>query len=285
MGTDAPFAERKPDTRMSLATLERPRSIPQTGREARLMIRRNEHLGPTSGLAPGYVQGNLAILPNALASDFLRFCQLNPKPCPLLAASAPGDPRLPSLGEDLDIRTDLGRYKVWRNGEVVDEPTDIKRWWRDDLVAFAIGCSFSFEEALLDAGIELRHMTCDCTVPMVRTTIETVPAGPFHGPMVVSMRPMKPADAIRAIQVTTRFPTVHGAPVHIGKPELIGIKDIMKPDHGDAVPVRDDELPVFWACGVTPQSVVATVKPDFCITHYPGCMLVTDRKNAELAIM
>jgi uncharacterized protein YcsI (UPF0317 family) len=168
---------------------------------------------------------------------------------------------------------------------VVDEPTDIKRWWRDDLVAFAIGCSFSFEEALLDAGIELRHMTCDCTVPMFRTTIETTPAGPFHGPMVVSMRPMKPADAIRAIQVTTRFPTVHGAPVHIGKPELIGIKDIMKPDHGDPVPVKDDELPVFWACGVTPQSVVATVKPDFCITHYPGCMLVTDRRNTELAIM
>jgi uncharacterized protein YcsI (UPF0317 family) len=270
---------------MSLATLERPRTTPQTGHEARLMIRRNEHAGPTSGLAPGYVQGNLAILPNALASDFLRFCQLNPKPCPLLAAGAPGDPRLPSLGEDLDIRTDLGRYKVWRNGEVVDEPTDIKRWWRDDLVTFAIGCSFSFEEALLDAGIELRHMTCDCTVPMFRTSIETVPAGPFHGPMVVSMRPMKPADAIRAIQVTTRFPNVHGAPVHIGKPELIGIKDIMKPDQGDAVPVKEDELPVFWACGVTPQSVVATVKPDFCITHYPGCMLVTDRRNTELAVM
>ena len=271
---------------MSLATADhRPRLLPQTGHDARLMIRRGEHQGPTSGLAPGYVQGNLAILPNALASDFLRFCQLNPKPCPLLAASAPGDPRLPGLGEDLDVRTDLGRYKVWRNGEVVDEPTDIKRWWRDDLVAFAIGCSFSFEEALLDSGIELRHMTCDCTVPMYRTTIQTTPAGPFHGPMVVSMRPMRPADAIRAIQVTTRFPTVHGAPVHIGKPELIGIKDIMKPDHGDPVPVHDDELPVFWACGVTPQSVVATVKPDFCITHYPGCMLVTDRKNTELAIM
>ena len=174
---------------------------------------------------------------------------------------------------------------MWRNGEVVDEPTDIKRWWRDDLVTFALGCSFSFEEALLDAGIELRHMTCDCTVPMFRTTIETTPAGPFHGPMVVSMRPMKPADAIRAIQVTTRFPNVHGAPVHIGKPELIGIKDIMKPDQGDAVPVKDDELPVFWACGVTPQSVVATVKPEFCITHAPGYMLVTDLLNSQLAVL
>jgi uncharacterized protein YcsI (UPF0317 family) len=271
---------------MSLAATDhRPTTAPQTGHDARLMIRNGDLRGPSSGLAPGYVQGNLAILPNALATDFLRFCQLNPKPCPLLAASAPGDPRLPTLAADLDIRTDIARYRVWRNGEIVDEPTDIKRWWRDDLVAFVIGCSFSFEEALSDNGIELRHITCDCTVPMFRTTVETTPAGPFHGPLVVSMRPMKPADAIRAIQVTTRFPTVHGAPVHIGKPELIGIKDIGKPDYGDPVPVRDDEIPVFWACGVTPQSVVATVKPDFCITHYPGSMLVTDRKNVELAIM
>jgi uncharacterized protein YcsI (UPF0317 family) len=269
---------------MSLATTERP-AVPHTGRDARLMIRRGALDGPSSGLAPGYVQGNLAILPQTLAGDFLRFCQLNPKPCPLLAVSAPGEPRLPTLGEDLDIRTDIARYRVWRGGEIVDEPTEIKRWWRDDLVAFVIGCSFSFEEALVENSIELRHLTCDCTVPMYRTTIATAPAGPFHGPMVVSMRPMKPADAIRAIQVTTRFPTVHGAPVHIGKPELIGIKDLGKPDYGDAVPVRDDEIPVFWACGVTPQSVVATVRPEFCITHYPGSMLVTDRKNAELAIM
>src|ERR1700757_3471786 len=268
-----------------LATSRKPSATPQTGRDARLAARAGTLEGQTAGVAPGYVQGNLAILPNALASDFLRFCQLNPKPCPLLAASAPGDARLPSLGADLDIRTDIGRYRVWRHGEVVDEPTDIKRWWRDDLVSFAIGCSFSFEEALLDTGIELRHMTCDCTVPMFRTSIETVPAGPFHGPMVVSMRPMKPADAIRAIQVTTRFPAVHGAPVHIGKPELIGIADLMKPDYGEPVPVHADEIPVFWACGVTPQSVVATVKPEFCITHYPGSMLVTDRKNSEFAIM
>ena len=269
---------------MSFATAERT-TVPQTGRDARLAIRSGALTGPTSGLAPGYVQGNLAILPNALASDFLRFCQLNPKPCPLLAASAPGDPHLPALAEDLDIRTDLARYRVWRDGEVVDEPTDVKHWWRDDLVAFVIGCSFSFEEALTDSGIELRHISCDCAVPMYRTTIATAPAGPFRGPMVVSMRPMKPADAIRAIQVTTRFPTVHGAPVHIGKPELIGITDLAKPDYGDAVPVHDDEIPVFWACGVTPQSVVATVRPEFCITHYPGSMLVTDRKNVELAIM
>jgi len=271
---------------MTIATMPRGASaIPQTGREARLMIRRGEATGPSSGLAPGYVQGNLAILPAALAGDFLRFCQLNPKPCPLLAASGPGDWRLPSLAEDLDIRTDLARYRVFRNGELIDEPADVRTHWRDDLVTFALGCSFSFEEALVESGIELRHITCGTTVPMYRTSIATAPAGPFHGPMVVSMRPLKPADAIRAIQITTRFPAVHGAPVHIGKPELIGIRDVMKPDYGEPAQIKDDEIPVFWACGVTPQSVVATVKPEFCITHYPGCMLVTDRRNSEFAIM
>jgi uncharacterized protein YcsI (UPF0317 family) len=271
---------------MTVATISGGASaVPQTGREARLMIRRGELTGQTAGLAPGYVQGNLAILPAALAGDFLRFCQLNPKPCPLLAASGPGDWRLPALADDLDIRTDLSRYRVFRGGELIDEPTDIRAHWRDDLVTFALGCSFSFEEALTDNGIELRHITCGATVPMYRTSIATAPAGPFHGPMVVSMRPLKPADAIRAIQITTRFPAVHGAPVHIGKPELIGIKDVMRPDYGDPLPINDDEIPVFWACGVTPQSVVATVKPEFCITHYPGSMLVTDRRNTEFAIM
>ncbi len=258
---------------------------PGSGHAARLSVRRGEHRAPTSGLAPGYVQGNLAILPSALAADFLRFCQLNPKPCPLIGSSAPGDPGVPALGEDLDIRTDLPRYRVWRNGELVAEPEDVRDVWRDDLVSFVIGCSFSFEEALMADGIEMRHITHGCNVPMYRTSIATAEAGPFHGPMVVSMRPMTPAKAIRAVQITTRFPAVHGAPVHIGKPEMIGIRDLDKPDYGDAVPVRDDEIPVFWACGVTPQSVIATVKPEFCITHYPGAMLVTDRKNTEFAIM
>jgi uncharacterized protein YcsI (UPF0317 family) len=272
----------------ALATASLRREKPEalsTGRAARLAIRRNQHAGPTSGLAPGFVQANLAILPQALAQGFLQFCQLNPKPCPLLGISAPGDPRIPALADDLDIRTDLPRYRVWRDGALVDEPSDVAKWWRDDLVTFAIGCSFSFEQALLEAGIELRHMTCDCTVPMYRTSVETAAAGPFHGPLVVSMRPMKPADAIRAIQITTRFPSVHGAPVHIGKPESIGIKDLARPDWGDAVPVHDDELPVFWACGVTPQSVIMEARPDFCITHYPGAMLVTDRRNTDFAIM
>jgi len=271
---------------MAMATMQNDYAeAPPTGVAARQAIRRNAHSGPTSGLAPGFVQANLAILPRALAEDFLRFCQLNPKPCPLVGVGAPGDWRLPALAEDLDIRTDLPRYRVWRDGAVVDEPTDLMRWWRDDLVTFAIGCSFSFEEALLESGIELRHMTCDCTVPMYRTSIATTPAGPFRGPLVVSMRPMTPADAIRAVQITTRFPSVHGAPVHLGKPEMIGIKDIAKPDWGDAVPIGDDEIPVFWACGVTPQSVIMAVRPEFCITHYPGAMLVTDRRNTEFAIM
>jgi len=258
---------------------------PGSGLAARLAIRADRHRGPTAGLAPGYVQGNLAILPQRLAADFLRFCQLNPKPCPLIGMSAPGDARVPELGADLDIRTDLPRYRVWKNGALIAEPTDLRGHWRDDLVSFVIGCSFSFEEALMADGIELRHITQACNVPMYRTSIATAPAGPFHGPMVVSMRPLTPAHAIRAVQITTRFPSVHGAPVHIGKPELIGIKDVMAPDYGDAVEVHEDELPVFWACGVTPQSVIATMKPEFCITHYPGSMLVTDRRNNEFAIL
>jgi len=258
--------------------------VPPTGLAARPAIRRRDHIGPTSGIAPGFVQANLAILPQSMADDFLRFCQLNPKPCPLIGVAAPGDWRIPELAEDLDIRTDLPRYRVWRDGGLVEEPTDLLRWWRDDLVTFAIGCSFSFEQALLEAGIEVRHISCNCNVPMYRTSIATVPAGRFHGPLVVSMRPLKPTDAIRAIEITSRYPLVHGAPVHIGKPELIGIADLAAPDYGDAVPIGDDEIPVFWACGVTPQSVIAVARPEFCITHYPGAMLVTDRRNSEFAV-
>ena len=229
------------------------------------------------------MQANLVILPKALAHDFLRFAQANPKPCPVLGVSEPGDPRLPSLGEDLDIRTDLPKYRVWRHGELVEEPDEIRHAWRDDLVSFALGCSFSFEQALAEEGIELRHITCGSNVPMYRTNIRCAAAGPFAGPLVVSMRPLRPADAIRAVQITSRFPSVHGAPVHLGLPEAIGIADLGRPDYGDSVPVRDGELPVFWACGVTPQAVIAEAKPEFCITHAPGAMLVTDLLNAKLA--
>jgi uncharacterized protein YcsI (UPF0317 family) len=238
----------------------------------------------TSGLAPGYVQGNLAILPQDWAMDFLRFCQANPKPCPLLGMSETGSPEVPALGADLDIRTDLPRYRVWENGELVASPTDLMSVWRDDLVCFVVGCSFSFEEALLENDIPLRHIACGRNVPMYRTNIPTQPAGRLHGPMVVSMRPLAPADAIRAIQVTTRLPAVHGAPVHVGFPEAIGISDLGKPDYGDAVPVKAGELPVFWACGVTPQAAIAAARPPFAITHAPGCMLVTDLKNNQLSL-
>ncbi|MGJ7579947.1 putative hydro-lyase [Variovorax sp. RHLX14] len=252
-------------------------------REARLAVRSGSHRGHTAGMAPGHVQGNLVILPKADADDFLRFCQRNPKSCPLLAVSEPGDPALPSLGEDIDIRSDVPEYRVWRDGVLVDSPHDVRDIWRDDLVSFLIGCSFSFEQALIEAGVPLRHVTDGHNVAMFKTSIDSIPAGRFHGPMVVSMRPMKAADAIRSVQVTSRFPTVHGAPVHIGRPDLIGIADISAPDFGDPVAVMDDELPVFWACGVTPQAVVMAARPAFCITHAPGCMLVTDLLNHRIA--
>jgi uncharacterized protein YcsI (UPF0317 family) len=255
----------------------------QAGMRERWRIRSGDFSGPTAGLAAGNVQGNLVILPKALAHDFLRFAQANPKPCPVLAVSELGDPRLPSLGEDLDIRTDLPKYRVWRHGELREERLDIRDVWQDDLVSFALGCSFSFEQALVEEGIELRHMTCGSNVPMYRTNIRCMPAGRFAGPLVVSMRPLAPADAIRAIQITSRFPSVHGAPVHIGLPEAIGIEDLATPDYGDSVPMRDGELPVFWACGVTPQAVIAEAKPEFCITHAPGSMLITDLLNTKLA--
>ena len=236
------------------------------------------------GLAKGYVQGNLVILPQDLAADFLLFCQRNPKPCPLLAVGDPGDFSLAALGADLDMRCDVPRYRVWRKGELVDEPRDIRALWREDFVSFVIGCSFSFEQALLEAGIALRHVAQGKNVAMYKSNIDTLAAGPFSGPLVVSMRPLKAADAIRAIQITSRFPNVHGAPVHLGDPSLIGIKDIQKPDYGEAVEIAIDEIPVFWACGVTPQAAVAQARPDICITHAPGYMLVTDLLNQQLAM-
>ncbi len=237
----------------------------------------------TSNIANGFVQGNLAILPEKLAGAFHRFCQLNPKPCPIIGMSEVGDPRIPALGLDLDIRTDVPRYRVWRDGVLVDEPTDVRPVWRDDLVSFVLGCSFSFEQALIEDGIRLRHVDEGKNVAMYRTHIATAPAGRFSGPMVVTMRPMKAADAIRATQITSRFPSVHGAPVHIGDPVLIGIADLSRPDYGDAVDVLADELPVFWACGVTPQAAIALARPPFCITHAPGAMLITDLLNHQLA--
>jgi uncharacterized protein YcsI (UPF0317 family) len=255
------------------------------GAALRAAARAGRFTGPTCSAAADLLQANLVVLPRAYAADFLLYCQRNPRPCPLLAVGEAGQVGLPALGHDIDLRTDLPRYRVWRHGELVDEPTDVRALWRDDLVAFAIGCSFSFEWALLEAGIVLRHQQQGRNVAMYRTNIATQPAGRFAGPLVVSMRPLRAADAIRAVQITSRFPAVHGAPLHIGDPALIGIDDLARPHYGDAVEVMPDELPVFWACGVTPQAALAAAKPDFCITHAPGAMLVTDLRNAQLAAL
>lgn len=253
--------------------------------ELRQNIRSGNHTGNTSGFAAGYVQCNIVILPADMAADFTRFCQLNPKPCPLISFSAtPGDPSLPRLG-DIDIRRDVPSYRVFENGKLVDEVSDISQLWRDDLVTFALGCSFSFEEALLADGLEIRNVSMGVNVPMYRTRIACQSAGAFSGNMVVSMRPFKAADAIRAIQICTRFPSVHGAPVHLGDPALIGIEDLSAPDYGDPVTVKDDETPLFWACGVTPQVALEQARPPFAITHSPGCMLVSDLRNSQLAVL
>jgi uncharacterized protein YcsI (UPF0317 family) len=250
----------------------------------RQKIRAGEHTGNTSGFAPGFVQCNIVILPADLAGDFLRFCQLNPKPCPLIAAGEPGNPALPLLG-NMDIRSDVPSYRVFRDGEMTEEIPDITNLWQDDLVTFALGCSFSFEEALLADGLEVRNVSAGVNVPMYRTDIDCASAGPFASKMVVSMRPFKATDAIRAVQICTRFPSVHGAPVHLGDPGLIGINDLALPDYGDAVSIKEGELPVFWACGVTPQVALEAARPPFAITHSPGCMLVTDLRNSQLAVM
>jgi uncharacterized protein YcsI (UPF0317 family) len=254
-------------------------------RAIRAEIRAGRHDARTTGMAPGMVQGNLAILPAEYAADFLRFCQLNPRPCPLIGMTEPGDPTVPGLGEDIDLRTDLPRYRVFHDGVETDEVTDISGYWRDDLVGFVLGCSYSFEAALLDAGVPLLHIERGEKVSTYRTTIETAAAGPFHGPMVVSMRSFTPANAIRAIQITSRFPNVHGAPVHFGDPAAIGITDFAHPDFGGNPAMPDGHVPLFWACGVTPQVIVESAKPSFCITHKAGHMLITDRLNAELSVL
>lgn len=257
-------------------------SLPQlrTGLEVRRACREGSWSGPTPGLAPGYAQANLVVLPRDWAWDFLLFCQRNPQPCPLIDVTEAGAVAPSFAAPEADLRCDLPRYRVWKNGELVEEPADVSAYWGDDLISFLIGCSFTFEAELVRSGLRVRHLDAGCNVPMYRTTIACRSAGRFHGPMVVSMRPYTPADAIRAVQVTAAFPGSHGAPVHLGLPEAIGIGDLTRPDYGDAVPVHPGELPVFWACGVTPQAVLQAAKPPFAITHSPGCMFVTDLRDA-----
>ena len=253
--------------------------------EVRQLIREGKIDFQTSGMCNGFAQANMAVLPKDLAFDFLLFTQRNQKPCPVLDVTEPGSPVPRLIAPNADLRYDIPRYRIYKKGELTDEVTNLDKYWRNDLVAFLLGCSFSFEGPMLDAGLDVRHITDNHNVPMYITNIECVPAGVFHGPMVVSMRPMKPKDAVRAVQVTSRMPFVHGAPIHFGDPEAIGIKDISKPDFGDASIIKPGEVPVFWACGVTPQAVAMAVKPEFMITHAPGHMFISDVPNADLSVL
>lgn len=253
-----------------------------TGRAVREAARRGDLVGQTSGLAPGYVQANLVILPADWGTEFADFCSRNPQPCPVLERLEPGNP-LPRLcTRDADLRTDLPRYRVWRSGELIEERTEICELWQADWESFLIGCSFTFEAALIEAGIPIRHLELGCNVPMYRTCRPCHPAGRFHGPLVVSMRPVARENVDRAIAITSHFPRVHGAPVHVEAPEELGIEDLDHPDFGSPVPMHPDEVPVFWACGVTPQAVLQQVRPPLAITHSPGCMFFTDWKDSDL---
>ena len=244
-------------------------------------IRDGEITEPTAGMCGGYAQANLVILPKKYAEDFKKFAERNPKPCPILEIMD-GSPLVHDMGEGANIVTDIPRYFIYKNGVKVDEVTDASGYWQDDFVGFLIGCSFSFEEALLQAGIDVRHISMGRNVPMYKTNIECEKAGVFEGPLVCSMRPMTPENAKKAVEITEKFPNVHGGPVHMGDPEKIGIKDIDHPDYGDPVEIREGEIPVFWACGVTPQAAVERAKPPIVITHAPGHMFITNVKNAEL---
>lgn len=250
--------------------------------EVRALIREGKITGPTSGMCAGYAQANLVVLPKELAYDFLLFTQRNPKSCPILEVSDVGARSLNYIAKGGDIARDIPKYRVYEHGVMTGEYTDASQFWRDDLVSFLIGCSFSFESEMIEAGIEVRHITENCNVPMYMTNIDCEPAGIFNGKMVVSMRPIPYHQIVKAVTVTETMPRVHGTPIHIGDPSVIGIRDIAHPDFGDAVTIKDGEVPVFWPCGVTPQSVVMNVKPEFCITHAPGHMLITDVKNVEL---
>lgn len=253
-----------------------------SGRDFRRLCGTGEWTVPSIGVATRYVQANLAILPADLADDFASFCELNPRPCPLLERLPPGQFLTEITADAADLRTDIPRYLTYADGRLIDDSTDILDSWRDDLVAFLLGCSFSFERRLTSAGIPLRHVEEGLNVSMYTSSIECVPAGPFSGPMVVSMRPIPMLQVAEAVRITGELPQVHGAPIHTGAPEAIGIRDLDSPDFGDAVPIHPDEVPVFWACGVTPQAVALAARIPFMITHSPGHMFVTDVLEAYL---
>lgn len=267
---------------MDIKTLDRGNLTPA---ESRQIFRAERYKGVTAGWSLGYAQCNMVILPKDLAFDFMVFCQRNKKACPVLAVTEPGNPEPADLAKGADVRVDLPRYKVYKKGELIDEPNNIEKYWRDDLVTFLLGCSFSFEEALLRAGVPVRHIDINKSCPVYETSIECERAGIFEGPVVVSMRPI-PAELVpKAVTITSRYPYVHGAPLHIGDPEAIGIKDFYHPEWGDPPNMKEGDVPVYWHCGVTPQAVVMRAKPDFVITHYPSHMFITDKLNESLSIL
>ncbi len=254
--------------------------------DVRAAIRTGAYGGHTAGLAAGKLQCNLAILPDRYALDFLRFCQRNPKPCPVVGVSDTGNPMLPTLGRDIDIRTDVSRYRVFVDGVLVDEVADISDIWENDLVTVALGCSFTFENALMRSGIPVRHIEDGRNVPMYRSNIALVPAGPFAGDMVVTMRPIPETQVEKAHRISAQFPQAHGAPIAVGDPAALGIADLSQPDWGEAVTIKAGEVPVYWACGVTPQNVLLRAKLPLCITHSPGHMLISDvAEDAETTIL
>ena len=262
----------------------RSQSTVLTAAELRRAIREGRHCGTTAGLAPGYVQTNVVILPAADAAEFAEFCRLNSQACPLVEQTAPGNAEPAASAPGADLRSDVPRYRVFRRGERDDvEPTGIRDLWRDDFVGFLLGCSFTFERALVEAGLPVRHIEQQRNVPMYRTSIACRAAGRFAGPLVVSMRPYRPEQLDRVREITGRFPRMHGAPIHAGDPQALGIADLARPEFGDAVTIEPGEIPVFWACGVTPQLALAAARPELAITHSPGCMFVTDLRDEAFA--
>jgi uncharacterized protein YcsI (UPF0317 family) len=251
----------------------------------RRLFRENKLIKPTSGMAQGHVQANLVVLPKSLAYDFLLFAQRNPKPCPILDVTDMGSPEPGRVAPGADLRFDIPQYRIYRNGELAAEVTDLESYWTEDMVGFLIGCSLTFETAFLRNGIPVRHIEEDHAVPMYITSIECNPAGAFTGPTVVSMRPIPEQMLSRAVQITSRTPAAHGAPIHIGSPGSIGIKDIDKPEFGEPVTIRAGEVPVFWACGVTPQAVAMKSKPEIMLAHAPGHMFICDIRDEDLAVI
>ena len=247
----------------------------------RMACRSGEYDGPTSGHAYGYVQANMVILAKKDADEFREFCYLNPKPCPILEVLEEGNPEPKFCAPDADIRTDLSRYRIFRDGEATGDVTDISQIWSNDLVTFLLGCSFTAEEALTEAGLEPRHIRETGIVPMYKTTKPTKSAGNFSGPFVVSMRPYTPKDAQRASDITAKYSIAHGKPIQIGDPGSLGITDVSRPDFGEPVTIKNGEIPVFWACGVTPQIVALKSKIPIMITHSPGHMFITDLRDDD----